>query len=629
MANAPYNTSGTINMTTKSLSLITATLLLTTQAYAEETLEDITVISATKAIQKLKDVTSNIDVITADEIEDRGFTTITQALNSLPGISYSSNGGLGQSSALYLRGMSSNRVLVLIDGVRYNDATSASGAPFEHLMITDIEQVEVLKGAQSGIWGADASAGVINIITKKAQSGLHGSFYVHAGSFSSRKIGGNLSYKSEAFYLKVSHDHTKTDGFSAYAPNGEDLNLFEDDGYENDTTTLQAGVQINANNKIDISHTIINAKTQSDAYDPVLFAMNPNSIYNSEVKDTFTTINFNHIDSFNELNVYASQSNFSRYYPDDQWSKNFDGSIKEYGVNSKIPYRSEDFVLVGIDYKKFKHENEINKDFDNKGVFLTNSNTFSGIIGGKSILTESLRYDEYSTFDNKITGKLGLKHIHEKFEGLVTSVNYGTAYNVPTLYHLYSPYGNTALNPEETKSFDVTVEYKDFKVTYFDTKIDDMIDFDMSTFTYANIVGTSKINGLEFAYKKSFFESLLVSMNYTHLLTAEDEDGNDLKRRAKDTFKIALDYYGIEDLHLGIDAEYVGSRTDTKFNPDWTTSDVQTGKYTVVNLTANYDITKEIQVYGKIENLTDEYYQTVYNYASSPRAFSLGLKARF
>ena len=617
-------------MTIRSLSLITATLLFTTNTYAAEDIGEITVISATKSSQNIEDVTSNIDVITAEDIEDRGFTTVTQAVNSLAGISFTSNGGLGQNTSLYIRGMSTNRTLVLIDGVRYNDVTSPSGASFAHLMIGEIEQIEVVKGAQSGIWGADASAGVINIITKKAKPGVHGSLYAEAGSFKTKKIGGNLSYKNEIFYLKASHNHVETDGFSAYLPYGEDLDNFEDDGYRNGTTHLQAGLQIDENNKIDITHTIINAKTQSDPYDMDIGAVNPNGKYDSEVKDTFSSINFNHVDSFNKLNVYAKNSNFSREYLDDHYSKYFDGEVREYGINSKIPYNNEDFVLVGIDYKKFEHENDINEDFDNKGIFVTNNNIFEGFMGGKTILTESLRYDDYSTFDNKLTGKIGLKHIHEKFEGLITSINYGTAYNVPTLYQLYSPYGNTALNPEETRSFDITVEYKDFKITYFDTKIDDMIDFDMSTYTYGNIAGTSKINGLEASYKRSFFEDFLLSVNYTHLFNAEDKDGEDLRRRAKDNFKIAVDYYGIEDLHLGMDAEYVGSRTDTG-NSVWPAPapDVETGKYMVVNLTANYDITKEIQVYGKIENLTDEYYQTIYNYSTSPRAFYLGLKASF
>ena len=612
-------------MNLKQLSLVTATLLLATNINAQEDLGEITVISASKSQQKLLDVTSSVDVITADEIEARGFTTVTQALDSISGLSFTSNGGVGHSTSVYLRGMSSNRTLVLIDGIRYNDVTSPSGADFAHLMVADIEQIEVVKGAQSGIWGADASAGVINIITKKAQDGVHGSLYAEGGSFATKRAGASLSFKNSSFYIKATHDYLESDGFSAYAPNGEDLDNFEDDSYKNQTTNIKVGLKINENNKIDITHTIIDAKVQSDPYDMATYSMNPNGAYDSEVKDRFTSINFNHVDSYNELNVYAKDSDFSRYYPDDEYSKNFDGSIREYGINSKIAYRKNDFVLVGADYKKFEHQNDIDNDFDNKAVFITNSNEFDGFLGGKTVVTESLRYDDYSSFDNKVTGKIGLKHIHSNIEGFITSVNYGTAYNVPTLYQLYSPFGNEALNSEETKSFDVTLEYKDLKITYFNNKIDDMIDFDSATYKYANIAGTSDIDGLELSYKHSFFNSIMFNLNYTHLLTAEDREGVELKRRAKDDFNIALDYYGIENLHLGVDAQYIGSRTDTDENYE----DVETGEYAVVNLTASYDISKNLKVYVKVENVTDEYYQTVYGYSSSPRAFYAGVRGEF
>ena len=610
-------------MTIKSLSIIASTLLFTTNIHADETLEDIIITSATKSEQKIKDVTSNVNVITAQEIEERGFTTVTEALNSLPGVSFTSNGGLGQNTSVILRGMDSQRTLVLIDGIRYNDITSLSGAPFAHLMINDIKQIEVVKGAQSGIWGADASAGVINIITKKPESGIHGSVHAEKGSFNTNKYGATLSSKTENYYFKASHNVIETDGFTAQAPEGEDIDQFEDDAYKNKTTSLQFGFNINETNKIDLSHTIIDATNQYDPYG------DPDGFSSSTTDDTFSSINFHHIDRFNELDIYAKRSIFDREYVSPYGTSPFDGEVREYGFKSKVPYLTEDFVVWGADYKSFEHKNDIDEKFNNKGIFLTNSNVFKGFMGGKTILTESLRYDNYSTFDNKLTGKIGLKHIHEKIEGLTTSLNYGTAYNVPTLYQLYSPYGSPLLDPEATRSFDITVEYKAFKVTYFDTKIDDMIDFDMSTYTYGNLAGTSKINGLETSYQKEVFENVLLSINYTHLFQAEDQDGKDLKRRAKENLKIAVDYYGIEKLHLGVAAEYVGSRTDIKYNPNYTTSDIETGKYTVIDFTANYDISKEIQLYGKIENLTDKYYQTVYGYATSPRAFSLGLKASF
>jgi vitamin B12 transporter len=137
-----------------STSFVASLLIATTNLFSAQSLEPITVTSATNSTQSIKDVTSNIEVITKEEIEERHFTNVSEALNTLSGVSIISNGGLGSSSSVYLRGNDSKRVLVLIDGIRYNDITGLSGAPFEHLMIDDIEQIEVVKGAQSGIWGA-------------------------------------------------------------------------------------------------------------------------------------------------------------------------------------------------------------------------------------------------------------------------------------------------------------------------------------------------------------------------------------------------------------------------------------------------------------------------------------------
>jgi len=615
-------------MTTKTFSLITASLLLITQTSAEETLKDITVSTATKTSQNMQEITSNVSVITEKDIEERGYTTVAQALNTLPGIHFTQNGGLGKATSVYVRGMDSKRTLVLIDGTRYNDITGLNGAAFEHIMLNNISKIELIKGAQSGVWGADASAGVINIITKKAADGEHGSIHAQKGSFNTEKYGATLSKKSDSYSVKIAHNVTKTDGFSALAPKIDDLENYEDDGYKNTTTVLDLSYTINETNTIDFSHTIIDTEGDYDTFG------NPDGIATSTTKDRFTSLNFNHIDSFNEVNLYAKRSTFNRSYTAPDFSGKvattpYKGEVKEYGITSKIPYANNDFVLLGAEYKKFEQSDTIHKDFNNKGFFITNSNTFKGFMGGETILTESLRQDNYSHFDNKLTGKIGLKHIHGVIEGLITSVNYGTSYNIPTLYQLYSPFGSEALNPESTTSLDVTVAYNDFSVTYFDTKIDDMIDFDSTTFKYNNITGTSKISGLEASYQKELFSDFLFSLNYTRILKAENQKGEDLQRRAKDDVKIAIDYYGITDLHLGIDAQYIGDRMDTKFNPDFTTTDVQTGKYTVVNMTANYNLNKDVQVYGKIENLTDEKYQTVYGYATSPRAFYAGIKADF
>ncbi len=615
-----------------TLSLITASLLLGQTAFAEENLGEITVTTATQTAQTLNEVTSNVDVITAQEIQDRGYTTVAQALSSVAGISTVSNGGLGKSTSVFVRGMDSKHVLVLIDGIRYNDPTSLSGAPFADLMVDDIAQIEIVKGAQSGIWGADASAGVINIITKKAQKGTHASAHVEGGSFGTWKYGATVSTATESYYAKLSYNVVDTDGFTTVAPYGEDIDNFEDDEYKNETLNVQAGYHFNATNKLDLTYTQIDGDGDADPYDSTTYAFDPNGDYRLESTYKFMKANFNHVDSFNDLNVYAQRSDFSRSYPDAAFSNAFDGTIDEYGINSKIGYKEKDFVLIGVDYREFTHENDLDKSYDATGIFVTNTNTFKGILGGTTILTESLHYDDYSAFDSKTTGKIGIKHIHSHIEGLTTSFNYGTAYNVPTMYNLYDPFsGNENLNPETIDSYDITVAYKGFKVTYFNNQIDDMIDYASKYDAegnwigggYENVAGTSEIDGIELAYQQEIIKDLLLNTNYTHLFTAEDNNGEALARRAKDTFNLALDYYGIDKLHVGADVQYIGERFDRAGEQG-----EQTGEYAVFNMTADYQITDNIQVYGKIENLGDKYYQSVYGYATSPRAFYIGVRGK-
>jgi len=616
---------------TIQLSLI-STLLLTINLIADEKLEDITVTSATKSSQKLQDVTSNINVITAQEIEERHYTTVIEALNSLAGIDINSNGGVGHTSNVYLRGFDSKRILVLIDGIRYNDVTSLSGASFAHLMVDDIEQIEVIKGAQSGVWGADASAGVINIITKKAQKGLHFGASQEFGTFNTTKSSANLSYKNSDFYLKASHSNLNTDGFSSVAPRHSKLESLEDDGYNNDTTNLQAGFQINETNKIDFTHIINDSRTQADAYDSKTFRFNPNSEYNVKSKTKLSSVNFNHVDSFNEVDIFAKKSTFSRYYPQAGFSKNFDGETKEYGLTSKIPYGADNFVVWGGEYKSFEHKNKLDKKYNNRALFLTNSNKFSGLMGGTTIFTQSIRYDKYNKFDNKTTGKIGLKHIHSTIEGLTTSANYGTAYNVPNHYNLFDPFsGNAQLTPEDTKGYDVTIGYKGLKVTYFNNTINDMIDYQSKYDSkgnwiggnYQNIDGESKLKGVEVAYQTDIMDDALLSLSYTNV-DATDTKGQELARRAKETFKFGIDYYGVEDLHLGLNGTYIGERFDRANKKGQ-----QTGKYTVANFSADYEISSNMSVYTKVNNITDKYYQSVDGYASSPRAVYTGMKLKY
>ena len=616
---------------TIKLSLITG-IFLNINLIANEKLEDINVISATKTLQNINSTTSNIEVITAQEIEERHYTTVTQALNSLSGINFTSNGGLGTSTAIYMRGMASKRLLVLLNGVRQNDITGLSGTDFSNLIVADIAQIEVIKGSQSGIWGADASAGVINIITKKAKKGFHNTLSAEYGEFTSSDFGATLSYGAENYYVKLNAKKLKTDGFSAQVPHGDDVTKYEDDGYENTTISFDAGVSIDANNKITLSHTIIDAKSEFDGgamKDSPEDKAN-NSTYDSSSKSKFSRVDYHNKNALVDINLYASNSDFSREFP--AYGSNYDGDVREYGANGKVDYRDEDFVIVGADYKKFAHDNAISREYKNRAIFITNSNTFNKNGKSRTILTQSLRRDIYTAFDSKTTGKIGLKRVHHNIDGLTTSFNYGTAYNVPTLNNLYDPYsGNRNLNSENTKSWDISAELRGVKITYFKTKVEDMIDY-VSIYgddgswlggAYDNIEGTSTIKGVEIGYQTNIGEDFLISTSYTDL-DATNEKGKTLARRPEKTLKLGVDYYGVEKLHLGLNGEYVGER----FSRD-DKQGQQTGKYTIANFSTNYQISPKFSVYGKVDNIMDKRYQTVDGYSTSPRAVYFGVKLEY
>ena len=612
------------------LSLISVALLSQLNA-AEIKLEEITVVSATKNEQSLKDVTSNINVITSAEIEERHYTTVAQALNSVAGISYTSNGGLGSTTSINLRGAGNNRTLVLIDGVRYQDPSSTSGASIQHLMVQDIAQIEVIKGAQSGIWGADASAGIINIITKKAKQGTHVSANLEGGSFNTRKIGATVSHRTSDFDIKLSMNEITSDGFSVQAPRDEDINQYEDDAYSNLTINLQANYYINDDAKINLNITDIDALKEYDSYgnpdDDTMKSDISNQLYSLSYLQTYK----NH-----DFTLKAELSQFSR---DEigtvaqfgtEYVKIFNGEHTNIEFIDNITYFEKDFITFGfgsnsddVDYIMTDNSKKQKDNRDNY-IYLTNSNSFD-----KVILTESIRYDNYNNFDSKATGKLGVKYNIN--QDLFISSNIGIGYNVPSIVQELNPWGalNSELNPEDTVSSDISIGYKGFKATYFYNEITDLIEwYDPDGFggnpaIYKNLDGKSVFKGYEFEYSQNIIDSISLSLNYS-ILSAKDKDGKDLARRPKESAKLGLDYYPLDNLHLGAYGEYIGERYDRADQ-----SGQQTGRYVVVDIVTNYDINKNLSFYVKVDNLFDKYYQTVDGYTTAPLSGYLGLNAKF
>jgi len=610
------------------ISITAACTLVTNSLFAVENhqLETITVSSATKVEQSIQDVTSNIEVLTSFDLQARQVTTVAQALELISGVNFSSNGGLGSTTSIFLRGMGNNRTLVLLNGIKLQDPSSTSGANIAHLMINDIERIELIKGAQSGIWGADATAGVVNIITKKPKLGTNGSIGIEYGSFNTKKIHGNLTHKEEKFDLSLSAQKIDSDGFSSQAPKGEDLDKYEDDSYKNTNIQVGGNYFINELSSLGFKYSKTDAQKEYDSFgDP------NNDIMKSDIENDLYTVFYNQKIGKHNLKLKLEKSKFQREEIGTTFGvKEFEGGSNNLEISDNFQYLENSFIVLGAGLSKDdvtyvpvfgSKENKENKD---NYFYLTNSNKFNN-----TVITQSLRYDKYNNFDNKFTGKLGIKHNFSN-EFYISS-NYGTAYNVPNIVQELNPWGdiNPNLNPENSYSTDFNLGYKDFKLTYFYQKVDDLIEwYDPDGWggnpaIYKNLDGKSTFKGLELEYKKELLKNTLVSFNYTRL-SAKNKNGEHLKRRPVQTFKFGIDNYSIDKLHIGVYGEYIGARYERDNKQG-----VQTGKYTIANIVVNYDYSKALNFYTKIDNLTDKSYQVADGYATSPRAFYAGIEYNF
>lgn len=611
----------------KSLSLITATLLLS-PLYAAEDIGEITVVSANKTEQSIQETTSSVTVITSEDIEEKGYQTVAQAISTVPGIQVTNAGGLGQATSFFVRGMDSGQVLVLLDGMRLNDPSTTNGtALLDSLTTSNIEQIEIVKGGSSSIWGSNASAGVINIITKQPKEGVHGSLALSYGAYNTKGADADLSYKDEKFTAQVLGSYLKSDSFSALAPRDA-----EADGYENKNGNIKLGYAFNENNRIKISYN--RYKTNTDYDDSYSIDQADDDYSHATADQTNYALDYDLTLDKYSARFHASKGEYEREY----FTTGFYGdgvnaykaTLKEYSLINKYDYTLGKVVL-GVEYKDIDGFNQYNDfpaseaAYTNKAIYL--SNIYN--INDSTLLETNLRYDNYDAFENKTTYKIGLKHKHDFLKGFTTSANYYTSYDAPSSYQLANTAFGSFLTPSYTTGFDITASYKKLlTISYFNNKVEDYIDYDYVNYGYYNVDGESKFSGIEVSGTYSPLEHLILSANYTHLIDFEKYDGSDLPRRAKDTLNASANYYMENNMHFGVDAQYIGDRIDTDGGFP-IAADVPTGNYTLWNLNLGAKLADDLDLTLNARNIFDKAYQSVYGYATEGASLYAKVKYSF
>ena len=614
-------------MTIRLFSIPTAALLFSSLLNAQQNPIDtsslpytfgdanLTITTANQTSETVRNTTADVSVVTSADIQENGDQTVAQAISRVSGITISNNGGPGQPTSIFMRGQAAGNVLILLDGMRLNDPSTTDGrANIENLLTDNIAQIEIIKGGGSSIWGSNASAGIINIITKKPKKGVRGIASLTGGSYRSKGVNANLSYGGEKLTAQLMASYFDSDSFSALAPRDA-----ENDAYANKTLNLKFAYAFNADNTIDLNYYLIDAKGKYDDTFSVLQANDAYSHYTSRQENIALRYHFKH-ENFDTV-AKASQGSFDRDYFTNSFGEaqnQYESTIKEFSLINAYSY-TQGKVILGLEAKEIDGMNNYisafpstpsESDYKNRAIFLSNAYHFAN----KTLLETNIRYDYFDAFENKTTYKIGLKHDHEFLKGFSTRANYYTAYNSPSAYQLANTAIGELLKPDYARGFDISANYKKLlTLTYFNTRTKDAIDYDMTNFGYYNVDGEEKFSGIEMSSKYRFPDyGLVLAANYTHLFSYEKYDTTTLSNRAKDTLNVSADYYTANGMHFGLVGQYVGDRVDV--------STEDTGNYTVWN--ANFDtrLAKDFKLSINARNIFDKAYETVYGYATEGRS---------
>ncbi len=602
--------------------------------------EEIIVTSSIIA-QPRRQIGTAVSSIDFEEIELRGYTDVSEVLRTQTSLGVTNSGGAGKSTAVRIRGEETYRTTLIIDGVKAVDPAGAQVAPsFDSLLTTsDLQRVEVLRGPQGFMYGADAG-GVVNVLTKRGADELGGQIGMEAGDYSTRKVDAALSGGSDQgdYYLSVAD--FATDGFNSRT---SDTVLQDDDGADN--TTLHAKLGWNATDSLRLQLVArdIDAEAQYDNCfgGPPAFALSQDCLSTTEqttykLSAEHTADELTNAFGYSEVDVArddltAGVSSFAR---EGKLSRlEYTGSYKPSGA----------FALVfGVDLQ----EEEASDGFttqsrDQDGYYVE----YQGAFNDAFFLSLGARYDDNEDFGSHTSSRLSVAYVQDL--GSDRSVKYrgsvGTGFRAPSLFEIaYNerPFGvapvaaATALTEEQSVGYDIGLEYSAsnglrFEITYFDQEITNQIDYislGAPNFDdgYVQIPGVSDSTGIELGVDVPFGERWMLLANWTHN-EAEDETGQQRPRRPKNFGNLGVQYRAAND-RLSILANYRLSSDAIDITFPGT---VPLPDYEVLDLSATFDATDLLQIYGRVQNLTDETYYEVAGYNTAERAVYGGVRLRF
>ncbi|UKK85242.1 TonB-dependent receptor [Sphingopyxis sp. BSN-002] len=648
---------------TSTLSLIA--VAAATPAFAQESVtgsEDstITVIGAPLAADESN---ASVSVIDGTDIRRAQNGSVSDQLVRLPGVSFNQNGTLGGVTNIRIRGAEAEQTLVLIDGVRVGDPSSPGGGfDFANLMLGNIDRVEVLRGANSLPWGSHAIGGVVAVTTTNAgaaeagaTSGQIGAEY---GARDTVRANGQLRTSLGASQFGIGGGYTRTDGISSAAVGTER------DGYRQ--------YSLNLTNRTEIGNTLVfrafglyaDSRVDLDgfSFSPPYGLIDTNEF--QKTREHYAAATIEHRPGGNDSTTGFSHKlqfgfadvNRDNYNPDFGTAPSFTAR----GRNERLSY-SIDWAAIAQLRVLAGAEREWTHAFTDDGFAADNGKTattsFWGMLVGKPTetlsLTAGIRHDDHRDFGGATTLAFDAG---QKIGDLVTiRASYREGFKAPTLFQLSDSagaYGNPDLAPERARSYEIGLRFGDgqqwfLDVAAFRRNSRNLIDFvtcpttpnplpaicatgNRPFGTYDNIL-RARGEGFEVEGGAKIGEQLELNANYT-LLSVKDRtpggfyEGNRLARRPRHLANAELAWTpggALDGADLSVAVRYAGKSFDDRFNS------VELDDYVLVDLRASYPVYAGIELFGRVENLFDEDYQTAAGYGTAGRSAYVGVRWGF
>ena len=607
--------------------ILIASLLYSSFIYAEEyTLKEILVTTPTRKSENQKNIIADTTVITEEEIEQAGLSSLAELLQKQSGIEISNLGGPGKVSSINIRGTSSTDSIILLDGMRIGASTSGMTA-IENLPLSQIEKIEIVRGPASSLYGQDGIGGVIQIFTKKGKEGFHPYLGIGYGRYQTKQLNAGISggNKTTSYALNISG--TNTDGFSAFVPDSSkasNTQNLDKDKYKNRSISSTLSYNLNKDYKIDLQYFLT---TGRNMFDNRFANSSPDQNYRDKSKQEVyamkTTGQINKlwessIKIGKSTDLYSAQQHYNMdtfvYDPDvvdlyetTQYQMTWQNNIKLNKGSLVVLY---DFLQEKIDttdlYDKTKRTNN---------GFVLGYN----IEHNQNTLQTSLRKDLNSQYNNEATGNIGYAYqINPQWK---ISSSFGTAFVAPSFNYLYSSIdswalGNPDLKPEKSKNIEGNIKYQDnlksFSLTAYQNAIKDFIIYEAiaeNSRTNTQNLNEAKIQGITLTGNQ-FFEHIQLKGS----LTAESPKNKDtnkyLPRRAKLYGNLSINYY-IQEWIFGIEQIGSGSRYDDKANNN------KIEGYMITNLIANFALNEKTTINFRLDNAFDKAYALAYEGSQS------------